>query len=159
MSPEILLTLWNPTVCHGVHNSSPLVPVLSQINPVHALPSTPFTTFSLNNIYFLQWFHVGFIAIFIKTFGLSMEKLLINIRDVTHFHIPSNLRLWFSMRFLSFRFLHKAMHALPFFPIRATFSACFAYLCNKAHTSVLLFRLIFCSVSFECSLQTSAICQ
>ena len=36
---KILRTFWNPKVRYRIHNSLPLAPVLSQINPVRASPS------------------------------------------------------------------------------------------------------------------------
>jgi len=38
-SQEIPYLLWNLKVYYHVHNSLPLVPILSQMKPVHALPS------------------------------------------------------------------------------------------------------------------------
>jgi hypothetical protein len=47
---ELPSILWNPKVCYHVHKSPPLVPILSQIDPVHTITSY------LSKIYF----NIGF---------------------------------------------------------------------------------------------------
>jgi hypothetical protein len=50
-SQEIPRILWSPKFHYRVHNSSPHVPILSQLKPAHSLPS-----------YFLK-FHLNIVAV------------------------------------------------------------------------------------------------
>jgi hypothetical protein len=96
---------------------------------------------------------------------MSLGKVLIRIRGVTHFHIPSNPRLWFSTQFISFRFpTIPCMHFYfsPYVPqSQPVLSTHVTKRMVKVRECVfvLFFLWILCSASCEYSLHTSAVCQ
>jgi hypothetical protein len=70
---ELPSILWNQKVHHHVHKSPPLVPVLSQIDPVHTIPSY------LSKIYFNTVHpHVSWISL-VVSFLLASHQYLICI--------------------------------------------------------------------------------
>jgi len=89
-SQEIPYIIWNPNVRYRVYKSSPLVPILSHINPIHILPPNfpgriLILSFSLRLGLLNSLFHSGLPTKILYVFLMSLmgatchAKLIINV--------------------------------------------------------------------------------
>jgi hypothetical protein len=113
---ELPSTSWNPKVHYRVHKSPPLIPILSNINPVHTTPCC------LSKIHFNLWTHLRLglpKGVFLLTFPpISYMHSFLLIRSTCHAHIiildliiliilVEDYKLWSSLcSFLQFSATH-----------------------------------------------------
>ena len=92
-SQENLCVLWNPKVHFHIHKCPPPVPVLRQINPVHAPPSSPSHFLKVHFKYIeITWRILRLVLYSFTFFGFILNKY-IKLEGYLTVHFPHEI-IW-----------------------------------------------------------------